>query len=539
MGMRCESSGNIFARADSPRMFVSSSLLSALGFFLPVISIIPVVFAACTFNPHGLKAEDRDSGVSDGATDALILDVVTEDGSHEDRATLCEEGEFRCENELRSASICRDGKWFSLGYCFLGCEEASSSCRVPSNVDPEILGFEESSLGHLDLPAGVEVEIDTSTGMVLNTTDASVLRGEGEGSVVDGIGFYRRSQPGDAPSLGVFILKDLFVPEDTQVVVVGSGALVILAAGHVTFLGSLDGGAWGARGGAGGFDGGRIGLPGEGPCPGYTGQFHPICPDGCASGSGGGGFGGFGGSGGPVDCTVQGGTGVHVAGGFGGGSGDDKCGTPELIPLLGGSGGGAGVPLYGQGGSEPGLGGGGGGAVQISARASLFLGEQCVITTPGGGGRQTFSGGGSGGGAGGGILLESGSLFFSTTSLLSANGGGGGAGDCMIDSNDVGQGGERGKNGDLQAMGGDNTSNLAGGIGGGGAYSGEVSGEVGGSRCLPDQGSNGGGGGGGGGRIRLNIGGEPFIPPAAVFSPQPDTSGFSMGPIKTKPLFSP
>lgn len=531
----------MFNHALPPRMFVSSYWLSAHRVFLPIIPVVPVilvVFVACTFDPHGLQVEDRDSGVIDAVIDSMAGDVYTDDGSREDGTTLCEEGKFRCENELGSASICRDGKWVSLGYCFLGCEEATSACRVPSNVDPEILGFEESSLGDLSLPASGEVEIDTSSGLVVSTTDATILREAGEGAVIDGIGFYRRSQPGDAPSLGVFVLKDFFVPEDTQVVVVGNGALVILATGHVTFLGLLDGGALGARGGAGGFDGGRIGLPGEGPCPGYTGQFHPVCPDGCASGSGGGGYGGFGGSGGVVDCTVQGGTGVYVAGGFGGGSGDDKCGTPELIPLLGGSGGGSGVPLYGQGGSEPGLGGGGGGAVQISARSSLFFGEHCVITTPGGGGTQTFSGGGSGGGAGGGILLESGSLFFSTTSLLSANGGGGGAGDCMIDSNDVGNGGERGKSGLLQAMGGDNTSNLAGGSGGGGGYSDQVSGEAGDSRCLPDQGSNGGGGGGGSGRIRLNIGGEPFIPPAAVFSPQPDTSGFSMGPIKTKPLLS-
>ena len=395
-----------------------------------LLSFALLCFVACQFDPQGLEAGFNDTGPPDGAElDGTVSDAGVDgavpDAVAEDATTPCETGAFECLFSQGSARLCQGGEWVSLGPCFLGCEEATQACRVPSNVDPEALNIQEENLGDLVLPAGVHVEMSTDDGSVVNTTDATTLRPGGEGEILSGVGFYRRSQPGQAPSLGVFVLRDFTIPEGTTVDLVGSGAFVVLATRHVVVEGVLDGGAHGAQSGPGGYDGGEVGLSGDGLCPGQPGQSHPICPVGCASGSGGGGLGGKGGDGGEVDCTVSG-QDVVRPGGLGGGT----CGSLELAPLVGGSGGGGGVPLQGVSGSEPGLGGGGGGAIQISARATITLGVGGVLTTPGGGGGQTFGGGGAGGGAGGAVLLETPSFIVASSSVVAVNGGGGGGGDC-------------------------------------------------------------------------------------------------------------
>lgn len=494
------------------------------------VCILVFLCSTCRFDSGGLKGKGLDGGAADASLDALPADVFFEDALADgDGSVLCQDGDFQCTGF--DGEICSDGEWVSLGPCFLGCNEEEFACMVPSNVNPETLGYHESMLGDFVPGSGVLIDISTDNGRIINTIDATVIRDEGEGGVIDGIGFYRRSQPGEALPLGIFVVRDFKIPENTLVTVGGGASFVVIATGDVLIEGVLDAGAQGARGGPGGFDGGSVGLPGHGPYSGQSGQFNPACADGCASGSGGGGLGGAGGNGGPVDCLIAGKHRV-LAGGLGGGTG----GNSELTPLLGGSGGGGGVPLQGVIGSEPGLGGGGGGAVQISARGMVFVGERGVIACPGGGGRQTISGGGSGGGAGGGILLETGNFVFAPGGVLAANGGGGGGGDCTMESTDLGRAGHRGESGSLQASGGVNSSGLAGGDGGGGGYLDQVRGEVGNSRCVIDRGSNGGGGGGGTGRIRINTTSEEPLPLDGVFSPSPDTPAFSVGKMKRKLL---
>ncbi len=496
-----------------------------------VYACVCVCFCStCRFDPGGLKGNGFDGSVVDAFTDGSWADGFFEDVLvEEDGSVLCQDGDFSCTNS--GAKICDNSEWVSLGPCFLGCMEEGRACMIPSNVNPEALGYHESMLEDFFPGSGSTIHISTDNGAIFNVDDATFVRIEGEGGLVNGIGFYRRSQPGKAPPLGIFVVRNFKIPENTLVTIGGGGAFVVIATGDVVIEGVLDAGAQGARGGAGGFDGGSVGLPGGGPYPGQAGQIHPGCPDGCASGSGGGGLGGEGGIGGAVDCSLWG---KHY--GLAGGRGGEGGGNEGLSPLLGGSGGGGGVPLQGVAGSEPGLGGGGGGAVQISARGMIDVGENGVITCPGGGGRQTTSGGGSGGGAGGGILLESDIVVVSPGGIVAANGGGGGGGDCMIESTDIGGAGQRGTNTVSQALGGVNLSGLAGGDGGGGGYGDSSLGDAGQSRCVVDRGSNGGGGGGGTGWIRINTAdGEP---PAleGVISPSPDTTAFSVGKLKRKPL---
>jgi hypothetical protein len=296
---------------------------------------------------------------------------------------------------------------------------------VPSNVNVESLPLDATPVEQVDFPEGATVIVDSDDGSIWNESEQSEIRPPVVGAVDSGIGFFRQSQPGQAPTLGIFVFGRVFVPATTVIRVVGNAAFVLLSTGDVLVEGVIDGGANGAQSGPGGYDGGPVGLPGEGMCPGQPGQSVLTCPKGCASGAGGGGLGGSGGVGGEVGCTISG-VAVSLAGGLGGG----PCATAELTPLVGGSGGGGGTPLQNVSSSSPGLGGGGGGAIQISSRGLIRIGAQGGILVPGGGGGQTTSGGGTGGGAGGAILLECDHLVVYTESFLAANGGGGGGGDC-------------------------------------------------------------------------------------------------------------
>lgn len=395
-------------------------------FCLAVCVLGSLLFSACLFDPSGAFAQQPDGALpGDGAVDRFtsrdgLVEAGQADGTTDTQTPLCEEGRFVCEADS-TARVCRNQKWKEVGDCFLGCDEDARACRVPSNVDVTGLSLGATPLAEVEFPEDAHIEVDTDDGRIWDATHSEEIRPSSQDSIVNGIGFFRRSQPGAAPTLGIFVVTGLYVPATTTVSVQGNNAFVLLAAADVSIFGVLDAGAQGAAAGPGGGAGGAVGLPGLGLCFGQPGQAAPSCSKGCASGSGGGGFGASGGAGGPVDCD-----GVQRAGGLGGG----PCGQAALVPLIGGSGGGGGVPIQTMQSSDPGLGGGGGGAVQISARESIAVGNGGGIDVPGDGGGQTITGGGSGGGSGGAILLESTQIVLYQEAFLTANGGGGGGGDC-------------------------------------------------------------------------------------------------------------
>jgi len=376
-------------------------------------------------DPDGGGPDDGNTVVVDAATgDADTPDADTPDADTPDAATGCTDGDFFCQSD-GSALICVDSMLESLGPCFLGCNESERTCLEPSNLDTETLGFDELSLDNLVIPAIGNAQINTDTGEILDLNNQVSIRPAGVGGLLSGIGFYLVEQAGTQTQLGVVVVWDLAIEPHAVLTVIGSNALVILAAEDVEIGGFLDGGAVGATAGPGGSAGGTPDASGPGPCAGTAGESAASCPALCSSGGGGGGGGAQGGDGGNVNCEVT--DPVLLLGGTGGGI----CSTLELIPLLGGSGGAGGTTVANAPFSDPGAGGGGGGAIQISARNTIFIRQGGGVTVPGEGGGETISGGGAGGGAGGTILLESGTVIMEEMSFLAANGGGGGGADCL------------------------------------------------------------------------------------------------------------
>jgi hypothetical protein len=329
-----------------------------------------------------------------------------------DLAAPCTDGTFECLTG-GGARRCVAGVWKVMGSCPLGCEQATKSCRVPSNVDADSV-FKGS--GDVETK-GATMAFDTDTGEIKSGT--TVVRAAGVGDK-SGIYYEQKVQTG-SPGLGIFSLKKLVVDAAGTVTATGVRALVLLASDAVTIDGVIDVSATASAGGPGAFDGGKGNAAGGGPGAGgvskasATGKY-------CAGGSGGGGHGGAGGAGGKSACAAP----DDFAGGVGGKTG----GAAGLVPLAGGSGGAGSVKPASVTGSTTGAGGGGGGAVQIVSAATITVGAKGGINAGGGGGGKSISAGGAGGGAGGAILFESPLVTVSVGGVLAANGGGGGGGDC-------------------------------------------------------------------------------------------------------------
>lgn len=347
--------------------------------------------------------------------------------------------------------------------CELGC---------PAGAPTRCAEFVASNVPADSVPAGTE-DLEVGDGELVDIdTDACA---------VAGIATHVVPQPGGLP-MCVVALRNLRVRAGGVLSASGSRPLVVLAAGDIEVVGSIDVSAQQGRPGAGGGAGG-LGdmLNGEGIANGTAGVHVDSFDDG---GGGGGGLCGGGGAGG------LGGT---AAGGPGG-----AAVPTELTPLVGGSGGGRGRGTTLSTSSLAGYGGAGGGAVQLSAFGTLRLAG--VVRAGGGGGgggaAATFGGAnwGSGGGAGSGgaVLFEAARVEVTTGArVVVAGGGGGGAA-------------AAGRSG---ANGGDGTAVPAsvGGAGGApGAAGGDGAlrvrdGESGDSNAVPT--ANGGGGGGGSGCI--------------------------------------
>lgn len=202
--------------------------------------------------------------------------------------------------------------------------------------------------------------------------------------------------------------------------------VVMLATGNVRIAGTLDisgqssGHAGtttalcqGGRGGPGGYDGGRGGLPldlvgGMGGGPG-GGGFGTYVGGQCASDVQGGGGGGFSTVGQASGCVRSyGGYAENARTGFGG----PAYGAPTMLPLVGGSGGGGGGGSPISSGFCGSGGGGGGGALLLVASGAVELtgninarGGNGGANANGGCNSSTTYGGNGGGGAGGAVRI--------------------------------------------------------------------------------------------------------------------------------------
>jgi hypothetical protein len=381
--------------------------------------------------------------------------------------------------------------------CPLGCSTDGVDhylALVPSNgaTAADLEGVTDG----LDVTAGIDVYIDTTTGLIESDDGISrtVIRAAGD-DIVDGMRF---RTIGDR--IAVLAVSSLSVDAGVgnlggNLIITGDNALIILSRDAVSIVGFVDlsGGCYIAGKfsrschGPGGGDGSTgAGVAAGGCAPGGNGTFTGGAPP--ESGAGGGGFGQSGAKGGDGDPT-------HV-GGAGGNANAVACPGPDLVPLQGGSGGGS---------ARTDVGGAGGGALQITSMTAITMGDLLgggTIHAGGVGGSVTSSeDGGGGGGAGGGILLEAPNVTI-TSGLLLANGGAGGAGhapDTPGDSAPTNGNGESGRFVDAHPA--------AGGSGGGTQRTIGRGGDGGAGVTLPGAGSNvdgGGGGGGGAGIIRIN-----------------------------------
>ncbi len=349
--------------------------------------------------------------------------------------------------------------------CDLGCDDTGAvpvcARMIPSNV--------ESALWRGDAP---DVVIESALGFDTSACDATTA----PTTIV--------AQEG-ALELCVISTGDFEIRERGSLSVTGSRPLVIMAAGDVRIIGSLNVSADGQEAGPGGFGGGTLSRDsslwdGRGPFGGEAGEHTNSFDDG---GGGGGGLCSHGGNGG-------------AGGGAGGGlSGGRVDASWELVPLFGGGGGGRGrgyVSTFG-GGTNAGMGGAGGGALQISTEGTILVSG--VIAAGGGGGlpgRNAFGttfnwGSGGGGGAGGAVLLEAPDIRFDGGQVLA--GGGGGGGGAGRDSD-----GDAGDNGGAGTAAGGAGDAVRGAPGGDGSGPTVLSGLVGGDNLSSN--ANGGGGGG-------------------------------------------
>ncbi len=361
--------------------------------------------------------------------------------------------------------------------CALGCSDAAKRCNKVNPSNGLAGSFDEAATA-ADLTLSGAATIDTDAGTVMDTSGARAVLSS---AITAGL------------PVGMFVLKVKSFTTGGNVTVVGTRALVIVAAGAVVINHVVSVSA-------------RTQINGPGSLVNDAACRGGVTASGNANGWAGGGGGGFGSVGG------HGGTGGSptIQGGLAGG----VSGTTELVPLRGGCPGGRDATS-----STDYTAGGGGGALQIVSGVKIELGDGGFLAANGSGGGKykgiplTCETGmpcdhGDGGGAGGAILLEAPLVTGSLLSGIVANGGAGACGQNTLApsggnsatpalgptcSQDTNQGGD-GATGTVAAQNGGNGANT-----------------------VPV----GGGGGGGAGRIRVNV------PTAAAFTPGGVVSGVS------------
>lgn len=254
----------------------------------------------------------------------------------------------------------------------------------------------EKPTGPLELNgSGVTYQWDTQSGNITNSSNSDVVT----------VPFTIVSKT-NSPDLYVASVTRFVLGSNSEVIIVGPNAFVLLSTSSIEISGVLLADANGAISGPGGNH--------SDSCSTGRGANGVTQTDGNGlsggSGGGGGAFRAASGSGAPIDNAQN-------APESAGGTGFNET----VVPLNGGCAGGA-------GGNSGGAGGGGGGAVQLIAKEKLSLASNGVISTSGGGGQgaSVGSAGGGGGGSGGAVLIQASSVEYG--GVITRNGGGGGEG---------------------------------------------------------------------------------------------------------------
>ncbi len=349
----------------------------------------------------------------------------------------------------------------AVGLCcgcrqILGFEEAITLIDAPADNPPATFG-PIAHVGVADQMAFAGTgELVISSPFTIDTTQSDPLDPPDLGA---GVRIVHALQSDNPDIIGITILEVGRLEVRSDLRVIGSTPLIIIAADEVVVTGTIDVSGTGLQAGAGSLD---IAPGGGGVNDGTT-----------SSGGGGGGYASVGGNGGESSNAV-------------GGSGGPAFGN-KLIAVLGGGSFGGGDNAACSAPGAP------GGALQISAPTIVLDG---VIDASGGGGSAGTCAltGGAGGGSGGAIYLQANLL--SGTGLLVVAGGGGAGGS---DSSAAGAaGGEASAANDYEAPGGAPGGSGAGAGGPGASIS--VNGSDGDGGSIA-----GGGGGGAAGRIFLDV----------------------------------
>jgi hypothetical protein len=364
--------------------------------------------------------------------------------------------------------------------------------RFPSNLD-DVESLPLPATDPAVLPVTVSVWlVNTETGEIRSDPSegpAIVYRAEGTGvDEASGVGYTARVQGGGAPRLGVFVVRSWTLPHSVTWRVTGAFAFVLYSPGRCVVDGDIDARASGSVAGPGGWSGGLVSLPGNGPGGGGGSGIDESL---VFHGPGGGGHGGLGGEG----ARGVWGDFAHLGEPYGEGE--------RLVPLRAGSGGGGGGLSGDQGG------GGGGGAVQISCADGVEVPVFGRINAGGAGGVLGDGHWAGSGGSGGAVLLEG--ITATVDGNVVANGGGGGGWEGPGESTN----GEDGTWDDRRAMGGLDYGRSGGAGGSPDGEQGICYGTESGGTC--------GGAGGGTGRIHLNAASLDAIEVGGLVSPYEST----------------
>jgi hypothetical protein len=281
----------------------------------------------------------------------------------------CMPGAAQCVGD--QLSTCNtDGHSVATEPCALGCSTPDRRCfgfDPLNDLGPELIASE----GQPDIVLPANSHIDTTSGSVTDSANLPITIN----SVVVTQG---------ATTIRVFLAHSIVIHD---VVVNGSSAFAVVAAGAIDVEGHLDASANTVNPGPGG----QVGTP---ACTGHDGT------------------------------TGGGGAGNATPGGAGDFSGDlppvsaaGGATQSSFEPLIGGCKGGNG-------------GGAGGGAVELVSRSAITFGNLGIVDIGGGGGPNL-----AGGGSGGLVILEAPSVHLGASSGVAANGGGGGA--CFTSGTDA------------------------------------------------------------------------------------------------------
>nr|MDQ3037009.1 hypothetical protein [Myxococcota bacterium] len=211
-----------------------------------------------------VDAGEIDAGEIDGALDAEIdggeidggeidggeIDGGEVDGGEVDGGPPCVTGERSCAG-ADLVECAAGGALVVIETCALGClgTIAPPRCgrvRATHVDDPDRL-FDGTA--DLVVAAGENVEIDTSTGRIIDTSTGTERRAAGAAGDASGLVLVNVAQSAGFPELAILSVGALRVETGGTLAASGSRALIVLASSAITIDGTIDVGGRGRAGG--------------------------------------------------------------------------------------------------------------------------------------------------------------------------------------------------------------------------------------------------------------------------------------------------